>query len=59
MTCAWVHDLIWIKKLPERIDTTTGKIALRCIGVYCPINAALEFPQYGAEGSPNMSTMTE
>ena len=52
-----VHDLIWIKKMPERIDTMTGKIALRCIGVYCPINATLEFPQYWAEESPNMPTM--
>ena len=55
----WIHDLIWIKKLPERIDAMTGKAALRCIGVYCPINAALEFPQYWAEESPNMSTMTD
>ena len=55
----WVHDLIWIKKLLERIDTMKGKIALRCIGVYCPINAALELPQNWAEESPNMSTTTD
>ena len=29
----WIHDLIWIKKLPERVDAMTGKAALRCIGV--------------------------
>ena len=37
----------------------TGLQALRCIGVYCPINSALEYPQYWAEESPNMSTMTD
>ena len=36
-----------------------GMQALRCIGVYCPINRAPEYPQYWAEESPNMSTMID
>ena len=31
---------------------------LRPIGMYCPINGALEYPAYWCEESPNMTTMT-
>ena len=54
----WIHDMIWLKKTPARIDAKTGMIALRPIGVYCPINGALEYPAYWCEESPNMTTMT-
>ena len=31
--------------------------ALRPIGVYCPINGALEYPAYWCDESPSMTTM--
>ena len=54
----WIHDMIWLKKTPARIDEKTGMTALRPIGVYCPIIGALEYPAYWCDESPNMTTMT-
>jgi hypothetical protein len=45
----WVHDLIAIHKLPERIDSSTGHLAIRPIDIPCAINAAHEYDAHLAE----------
>ena len=50
----WIHDLIAIQKLPERIDSSTGLLAIRLIGILCAINAAHDYDAHLAEEMPSI-----
>ena len=50
----WIHDLIAIQKLPERIDSSTGLLAVRPIGILCAINAARDYDAHLAEEMPSI-----
>ena len=50
----WVHDLIAIHKLPERIDSSNSLLAIRPIGILCAINAAHDYDAHLAEEMPSI-----
>ena len=55
----WVHDLIAIHKLPERIDSSNSLLAIRPIGILCAINAAHDYDAHLAEEMPSIQVVKQ
>ena len=50
----WIYDLNAIQKLPGRIDSSTGLLAIRPIGILCAINAAHNYIAHLVEEMPSI-----